>query len=313
MAKRWVATDFGGFDVLEFVDVAVPDPGPDEVTLTVRAAGMNPADYKRFTKGPNNDPSSLPQPIGFEVSGVIEALGPDTEIASGGGAVGDEVLAFRIAGGYAERVTVAAADVFAKPPGLDHPAAANLLLAGTTAAEMLHVTGVRADETVVVHGASGAVGVSVLQQARELGVRCVGTASEHNFDTVRRFGGKPVTYGHGLADRLRAAAPDGVAAALDTVGTVEAVDVSLELVADRQRIVTIAASARAQRDGFQAIGGMAPKSAAFRDEARPRLIAMAADGRVVVPVARTFALDAAPEALALLQSGHPGGKLALLP
>jgi NADPH:quinone reductase len=84
-------------------------------------------------------------------------------------------------------------------------------------------------------------------------------------------------------------------------------------VADRQRIVTIAASARAQRDGFQAIGGMAPTSAAFRNEARPRLIAMAADGRIVVPVARTFALDAAPNALALLHSGHPGGKLALLP
>ena len=107
------------------------------------------------------------------------------------------MLAFRISGGYAERVTVAAADVFAKPPGLDHPSAANLLLAGTTAAEMLHVTGVRAGETVVVHGASGAVGVSVLQQARELGVRCVGTASEHNADVVRRFGGEPVVYGEG--------------------------------------------------------------------------------------------------------------------
>jgi NADPH:quinone reductase-like Zn-dependent oxidoreductase len=313
MTKRRVATDFGGLDVLELVEVEVPDPGPGQVTIRVRAAGMNPADYKRFAKGPGNDPSVLPWPVGFEVSGVIEALGPDTEIGSGGGAVGDEVLAFRIAGGYAERLTVAASAVFAKPPALDHPAAANLLLAGTTAAEMLHVTGVRAGETVVVHGASGAVGVSVLQQARELGVRCVGTASEHNFDVVRRFGGEPVAYGHGVADRLRAAAPDGFTAALDTVGTDEAVDVSLELVADRQRIVTIAAHARAQRDGIQAIGGMMPASAAFRDQVRPRLIAMAADGRLVVPVARTFPLGAAPEALALLQSGHPGGKLALLP
>ena len=203
MAKRWVATDFGDLDVLAFVDAEVPDPGPGEVTIAVRAAGMNPADYKRFAKGPANDPSALPWPVGYEVSGVIEALGPDTEIASGGGAVGDEVLAFRLAGGYAERITVPAAAVFAKPPALDHPAAANLLLAGTTAAEMLHVTGVRAGDTVVVHGASGAVGVSVLQQARELGARCVGTASEHNFDTVRRFGGEPVVYGDGLADRLR--------------------------------------------------------------------------------------------------------------
>src|SRR4029078_2378470 len=163
----------------------VPEPGPGQVTITVRAAGMNPADHKRFAKGPANDPSALPHPVGFEVSGGIEALGPDTEIASGGGRVGDEVLAFRISGGYAEQVTVPAAAVFAKPAALDHPAAANLLLAGATAAEMLHVTGARAGDTVVVHGASGAVGVSVLQQARELGVRCVGTASPHNFDTGR--------------------------------------------------------------------------------------------------------------------------------
>ena len=178
---------------------------------------------------------------------------------------------------------------------------------------MRHGTGAAAGETVVVHGASGAVGVSVLQQAGELGIRCVGTAGEHSFDVVRRFGGEPVVYGDGLADRLRAAAPDGFAAALDAVGTEEAVDVSLELVADRQRIVTIANQARAQRDGFHGIGGAMPRSAAFRDRVRPRLIAMAADGRLVVPMARTFALDAAPEALALLQGGHPGGKLALLP
>jgi NADPH:quinone reductase-like Zn-dependent oxidoreductase len=310
---RWVATDFGGLDVLNLVDADVPDPAPGEVTISVRAAGMNPADYKRFAPGPNNDRSALPLPIGFEVSGVIKALGPDTQIASGGGALADEVLAFRVVGGYAEQVTVAAADVFAKPSALDHPAAANLLLAGTTAAEMLHVTGVEAGDTIVVHGASGAVGVSVLQQAREIGVRCIGTASERNVDVVRRFGGEPVAYGAGLADRLRAAAPEGLAAALDTVGTDEALDVSLELVADRQRIVTIAAFARAQDDGFQAIGGTMPRSAAFRAAARPRLLAMAAAGRLVVPVARTFPLAEAPEALALLQTGHPGGKLALIP
>lgn len=313
VTKRWTATDFGGPEVLELADAVVPDPGPGEVTIAVRAVGMNPADYKRFAAGPTNDRSTLPLPIGFEVSGVIEVLGPDTEIASGGGVPGDEVLAFRITGGYAERVTVAAADVFAKPAALDYPAAANLLLAGTTAAEMLHVTGVRAGDTVVLHGASGAVGVSVLQQARELGVRCVGTAGERNFDAVRRYRGEPVAYGEGLTDRLRAAAPDGYAAALDAVGTDEAVDTSLELVADRRRIVTITAFARAQDDGIQVIGGTMPRSAAFRAEARARLVALAADGRLVVPVARSFPLAAAPEALELLRSGHPGGKLALVP
>ena len=167
---------------------------------------MNPADYKGFARG---DRASLPRPVGSEVAGVLAALGPDTEIASGGGAVGDEVLAFRIAGGYASAVTVPAADVFAKPAALDFPAAANLLLAGATAAETLQAVKVGAGETILVHGASGAVGVSVLQQARLLGARAVGTASERSFETVRRFGGVPVAYGPGLADRVRAAAPDG--------------------------------------------------------------------------------------------------------
>ena len=106
---------------------------------------------------------------------------------------------------------------------------------------MLQVTGVGDGDTVLVHGASGAVGVSLLQQAAMRGARVVGTASESSFDVVRRFGGVPVTYGEGLAQRVRDAAPGGVVAALDCVGTDEAVDVSLALVADRGRIVTIAA------------------------------------------------------------------------
>jgi NADPH2:quinone reductase len=309
--RRWVATDFGGPEVLELVDADVPPPGPGEVTIEVRAAGMNPADFKRFAAG--DDRSVLPMPIGYEVAGVLRALGPDTRIASGAGAPGDEVLAFRITGGYATAVTVPAQDVFAKPATLGFPEAANLLLAGATAAEMLDVTAVREGETILVHGASGAVGVSVLQQARLLGARAVGTASERNADTVRRFGGVPVRYGEGLADRVREAAPDGVAAALDTVGTDEAVDVSLELLAGSDRFVTIAAKQRAEADGLRAIGGVLPASSAFRRRVRPRLIELAGRGELVVPVARTFPLGEAPAALDLLRGGHPGGKLALVP
>lgn len=313
-AKQWVARRFGGPDVLELVDTEVPAPQHGQVTISVRAAGMNPADYKGFAPGPNKDPSALPVRPGFEVAGVLHAVGPATEIASGGGAPGDAVLAFRISGGYAEKVTVSAADVFARPERLDDAEAANLLLAGTTAAEMLHVTGVRGGETIVVHGASGAVGVSVLQQARLLGARVIGTASERHFDTVRRFGATPVAYGDGLADRLRDLAPEeGYAAALDAVGTDEAVDASLALVHDRERIVTIAAFPRAERDGIRAIAGAMPASAAYRAQVRPRLIELAGAGELVVPVARTFPLEDAPAALALLQTGHPGGKLALVP
>ena len=311
MAQHWVATDFGGLDVFELVDVDVPPPGPGEVTIAVSAAGMNPADVKHVARG--GDRSSLPLPIGYEVAGRLTALGPDTEIASGGGEVGDEVLAFRISGGYATEVTVPASAVFARPASLAPEEAANLLLAGATAAEMLHVTGVGEGDTVLLHGASGAVGVSVLQQARLLGARVIGTAGEDRADVVRRFGGEPVRYGEGLADRVRPLAPQGVDAALDAVGTDEAVDVSLELVADRQRIVTIAAMGRAGDAGILAIGGAMPASVAYRDSVRARLIELAGEGRLVVPVARTFPLTEAVAALELLQSGHPGGKLALLP
>jgi NADPH:quinone reductase-like Zn-dependent oxidoreductase len=311
MERAWVAVDFGGLDVFREVEVELPPPAPGEVTIEVRAAGMNPADYKHVTR--KGDPSQLPLRVGYEVAGVLRAIGPDTEIASGGGAVGDEVLAFRISDGYSSAVTVPAKDVFAKPVNLTFPEAANLLLAGTTAAESLHVVGASAGDTVLVHGASGAVGVSVLQQARERGVRVIGTSSETRFDEVRKFGGTPVAYGPGLEQRVRDVAPEGISAAIDTVGTDEAVEVSLALVADRQRIVTIAAGARAERDGILRIGGGMPASAVFRDQVRAGLIALAAGGKLVVPIARTFPLDDALDALKLLSGQHPGGKLALLP
>jgi NADPH2:quinone reductase len=311
MERKWVAVDFGGLDVFKEVDADVAAPGAGEVTIEVRAAGMNPADYKHVTR--KGDPSTLPLPVGYEVAGVLRAIGPDTQIASGGGAVGDEVLAFRVSGGYASALTVPAKDVFAKPANLGFPEAANLLLAGATAAEALAVVGAKRGETIVVHGASGAVGTSILQQARELGVRVIGTSSEARFDAVREFGGVPVQYGEGLEQRVRDAAPEGVVAAIDTVGTDEALDVSLALVGDRKRIVTIAGGPRAEENGILRIGGMLPSSAKFRDEVRPRLIELAAQGKLVVPIAKTFPLDEALDALKLLSGQHPGGKLALLP
>ena len=307
-AQHWIATKPGGLEVFELVATDVPAPASGEVTIAVRAAGVNPADYKHIASGDFIEPV----PIGFEVSGVITDLGPDTELASGAGAPGDEVIAYRVSGGYATKLTVAAADVFAKPAGVEHPAAANLLLAGTTAAEMLDVTGVAAGDTVILHGASGAVGVSVLQQARLLGAHVIGTAGRDRFDTVRKFGGTPVRYGDGLESRLRELAPEGYAAALDAVGTDEAVDISLSLVDNRDRIVTIAAMKRAPQEGIHLIGGSLPASAAFRNRVRPRLIALADEGKLIVPIARTYPLADAREALAFLQDGHPGGKLALL-
>ena len=311
MSRQWIATRPGGFEVFELVEARPAAPGPGEVTVRVRAAGMNPADTKHVAAG---NPADFPRPVGYEIAGELSALGPDTEIASGGGAVGDAVLAFRIRGGWADELTVPARDVFAKPPSLPFEEAANLLLAASTASEMLHRTAVAAGDTVLVHGASGAVGVSLLQQAAMLGARVVGTAGERSFDVVRRYGGEPVTYGDGLEERVRAEAPDGVDVALDCIGTEEALGVSLSLVADRGRVITIVASdERAAELGIRRIAGQMPDSAAYRDSVRAHLIGLAGDGRLEVPMAGTYPLSRALEAAEVLQGQHPGGKLALIP
>jgi NADPH:quinone reductase len=309
-ARKWVAVDFGGPEVLRMIDADVPDPGPGEVRIDVRASGMNPADAKHIA--PGQDPKLLPLSIGYEVAGVVSALGPDTQLASGGGAVGDRVVAATVNGGYATAITVPASSVFAMPRSLTFAEAANLLLVGTTAADLLNASAARPGETVLLHGAAGAVGVSVLQQARQLGLRVIGTASPANFDFVRRFGGIPVEYGPGLLDRVRDAAPEGIAAALDTVGSDEAGDVSLALVADRKRIVTIAAAPRAKADGYVFVGASNPESGPFRAKARTRILKLAQNGDLVVPMAQRFGFADAPAALAALTSPHPPGKLALV-
>ncbi|GAA5154007.1 NADP-dependent oxidoreductase [Microbacterium pseudoresistens] len=311
-SRRWVAPAPGAPDTWVREEHTAPEPQVGEIRVLVRAAGVNPADAKHVLR--ERPGTTFPVPIGYEISGEVTAVGPETSIGSGPVSVGDDVLAFRIQGGYADEVTIPAEKAFHKPDNLSHPEAANLLLAGTTAAEMLHVVAATSGETILLHAASGAVGVIVLQLAARAGIRVIGTTGSAGSARVRQFGGIPVAYGPGLADRVRELA-DGaqISAALDAAGTAEATEVSLELVRDRDRIVTIVDPSAAQEHGFRAIAGSKPDSAAFRDEARPMLVDLAAAGDLIVPVAQTFPLAEAPEALALLAQGHPGGKLALIP
>lgn len=315
MAKQWRANRPGPVDDWTFDEVDVPRPGLGEVTIRVRAAGINPADAKHVASA--RPGAEFPVAIGYELSGEVTAVGPDTVGGSGDLAVGDEVVAFRVQGAYATELTIPARDVFAKPATLSHAEAANLLLAGTTAAEMIQVTRAVAGETVLLHAASGAVGVSLLQQARALGIRVIGTVgrdSAESAERVRRFGGTPIAYGDGLQERVvEAAAGRPIAAAWDAVGTDEAIDVSLALVAERDRIVTIVSPQRAESDRILWIAGSRPASARFRDIARAHVLELAASGVLQVPVARTFPLADAPEAVRFVMQGHPGGKVALLP
>ncbi|QLY29631.1 NADP-dependent oxidoreductase [Nocardia huaxiensis] len=314
MATAIVAAAYGGPEVLTAVEVEVSPPGAGEVTVEVRAAGVNPFDYKRYSGAFGNDPAALPLRLGGEASGVVTAVGDGAEGPAGPIRVGDEVVV-RGEGTYATVVNVAAAKVVPKPAEVSWEVAAGVLATGGTAVHTLVATNVRAGDTVLVHGAAGSVGSIAAQLAVARGARVIGTAAPNRHERLRAYGVEPVAYGPGLADRVRALAPDGVDAAIDTVGTDEAVDVSLELVADRQRIATIVAFGRAGEAGIKALGfgpGADP-GVAVRGNAWRELLELLAAGKLEVVIAATYPLAEAAAAHEFVRAGHAGGKVILLP
>lgn len=306
-----VASAYGEPDVLTLIAAERPTPGPGQVLIEVRAGGINPLDYKLYSGMMGNDPAALPMRLGLEVSGVVAEIGPE-QPESDALAVGDAVLADRVQGGYAAYVVADRGDVFAKPETLSFEAASGLLVVGATAVDLLTATDVTAGDTVLVHGASGGVGSLVVQLAVARGARVIGTAGAHRHDEVRQLGAEPIAYGEGLADRVRALAPDGIDVALDTVGTEEAVDTSAELVTDRGRIATIANFVQAPALGIQVLTGAGP-SAEVRARSRQLLVDLASEGALLVKVDRTFPLSQAAQAHTYLKTGKAQGKLALIP
>ena len=313
MAHVVVATAFGGPEVLSVVEESVEGPGAGEVRLAVRAAGINPVDWKLYS-GSMGTGARLPMRLGFEAAGVVTDVGGEAVGPAGPVAVGDEVIAYRIDGGYADEIVVPASAVVPKPAAMSWEAAGGLMLAGATAMHALAATGVGAGETVLVHAAAGGVGLMVVQIAVARGAHVVGTASEGHHEYLRELGAEPTTYGEGLADRVRALAPNGVDVAIDCIGSDEAVDVSLELVADRDRIVSIAAFSRGAEVGIKMIGGGpgADPGTELRDAARLQLTALVEQGKLSVR-ARSFVLDDVAEAHREGQAGHVAGKLVLVP
>jgi NADPH:quinone reductase-like Zn-dependent oxidoreductase len=312
-SRRVVATGFGGPENLDTQEVTLPEPGPHEVLLEVRAIGVNPADAKSYARP--GSASDLPKILGYEASGVVTALGHDASDNEGALTVGDEVIAFRTSGAYATHLLVRDQVLTRKPATVGWAEAAGLMLAGATAEHTLEATAVGRGDTVVVHGASGGVGLSAVQLARLRGARVIATAGERHHDLLRELGAEPTTYGAGLLDRMRALAPDGVDVALDLVGTDEAMDVSLALVADRLRIASIANFARAPREGIRLLGGGpgADPGDEIRMAARSRLARLAGDGTLRVVIAATYPLDDVAEAHRQIATGHTTGKIALIP
>lgn len=303
-----VATDFGGPEVLSLVDQPTPEPGPGEVRIDVRAVGVNPIDYKSYSGAFGADRSQLPRRIGSEAAGIVSAVGPDvTDVA-----VGDEVIAFRAPGAYAAQLVAPIDALTPKPDEVPWEAAAGLMLTGTTAVHTLVTADVGAGDTVLVHGGAGGVGLMVVQLAVARRATVIATASEPKHELLHSLGAQPVTYGDGLVERVRAAAPNGVDAAIDTIGTDEAVDSSLALVASASRIVSIAAFGRGS-DGIHLVGGGpgADPGNEIRMASRAMLAEAVAAGTLRVIVDRTFPLAEAAEAHRLLARGHVTGKLIL--
>ncbi|WP_378148115.1 zinc-binding alcohol dehydrogenase family protein [Cnuibacter sp. UC19_7] len=210
MSLAVLARSFGSPEVLEVVEVDPPVAGPGQVVIEVRAAGVNPADAKLVAGTFGDDPSMLPIRPGSEVAGVVTALGPDAVdgVLQGGDgpvSVGDEVIAYRVSGGYATEVAVRATSVFAKPAAVGWAAASGLLLAGVTAWHLVEATGVGPDDVVIVLGASGGVGAMAVQLAALRGARVVGVASAAHADYVTALGATPVPRGPHLESRLREA------------------------------------------------------------------------------------------------------------
>jgi NADPH:quinone reductase-like Zn-dependent oxidoreductase len=288
---------FGGPEVLELVELEEPHPGPGQVRILVRAAGVNPVDWKVRSGAMGGD---LPRRTGVEVAGIVDELGEDVSDV----AVGDRVFG-STAGGAAQ---FAVSSFYAvMPPSLDFVAAAALPVAVETAVRTLDLLGVGPGQTLVINGASGSVGITAVQFARERGARVIGTAGPANQDYVRSFGGEPTTYGDGLVERVRALAPDGVDRALDAAGG-GALPALVELTGSPDRVVTIADYAGAQATGVRFSGGMGEERAwsALRDAA-----ALVEAGRLTVPVAQTFPLADVAEAQRVSETGHPQGKLVL--
>ena len=294
---------FGGPEVLDIVDVPAPQAGPGQVRVRVTAAGLNPMDWFMTADADTAVRFGLSLPAGFgtDYAGVVDQVGDGVT----GFAPGDRVFGGALSRAVADFVVVdptggiAANEAHHTPDGVDDRTAATLTIAGRTASAALAVVELGPDDTVLIGGAAGGVGVFAVQLARLAGARVIGTGSPSSADFLRDLGAEPVGYGEGLVDRVRALAPSGVTAAIDLYGTETAL-VARELGVPDARITTIAA----QLDGITPANGAGAAQGAL-DE----IAALVASGRVRVPLAAHFPLEQIRDAVELQAGRHVRGKV----
>jgi NADPH:quinone reductase-like Zn-dependent oxidoreductase len=299
--------DYGGIEVLDVRDVARPEPGPDQVLVAVRAAGINPSEAAiRTGRVRDMFPATFPSGQGSDLAGVVEEVGLGVEDV----AVGDEVIGYTDnRASQAEYVLVEAANLTAKPAEVPWEVAGALFVAGATGVATVRAVAPTAGEAVVIAGAGGGVGVFAVQLAVRTGARVIALASERHHAWLRQRGAVPVAYDDGISERISAAAGHTpVAAFIDLVGG-GYVELALELGIASDRIDTIADFPAIQKYGVKGDGGATAASAATLAE----LAAAIAAGELVVPIQRTYPLDDVRAAFTELEAGHIAGKIVLLP
>jgi NADPH2:quinone reductase len=291
----------GGPEKQTFLDVPVPTPGPDQLLVRVRAAGVNPGDW-RLREGSYGTVG--PAVLGREVAGTVIAIGPDVT----GFAVGDEVFGGcpGMAGGWAEQALVIASFAAHRPEAVPPEIAAVLPVAAGTASDALANLALQAGATLLVNGAGGGVGLPAVQLARSRGLAVVGVAGPAKRDLVAGFGARFVAYGDGVLDRVRAAAPGGVDAVFDLVGG-DALRTMAELVANRSKLLSVADKPLVRELGGREIER--DRSTTVLTELARLVAAKSLDPHVT----HVRPLDEAADALAQVEYGHVVGKVVLIP
>ncbi len=303
MPKVFRFSEYGGPETQEFADLPKPTPGPSEILIRVKAAGVNPADWKiRQGLFKNFAPRELPSEFGSEVSGVVEDVGHDVD----GFAVGDEVFGSPAPthGAFSEYTVTSASATAKKPPHVGFEEAATLTVASATAYDGIVQLGLSEGQTLLITGIGGGVGVAAAQIARDAGIAVFGTASESKRALVESLDAILIPYGDGVEQRVRDLLPEGVDAIYDLVGG-DALRAVAGLLKDRTRLITAGDPGTAAELGGVAVNR--DRTSKTLDE----VAALVAAGKLDPHVDDVIAFDDAAQAIASVESGHAQGKVVI--
>jgi NADPH2:quinone reductase len=305
-ARAVLFDHYGGRDVLYVADVPMPTAAAGEVVVAVKAAGINPGETA-IRSGVLRDrfPASFPSGEGSDLAGVVVAVGDGVDEFT----VHDAVLGFSWhRSSHATHVSVPTTQLIHKPPELSWEVAGSLYVVGCTAYAAVRAVDPTPGETVAVSAAAGGVGTVVVQLLALRNAKVLGIASPSNADWLRSHGAVPVAYGEGLAERLKAAAPQTIDAFIDLFGP-EYVQLAVDLGIDRDRIETIASFEKAQELGVKSDGSVT----ASTPEVLTEMAGLVASGAIEIPIAATYPLERVADAFEELERRHTRGKIVLIP